>query len=151
MARLLGLDYGTVRVGVALSDPEGRLARPLITLDARAGLLENLKDIVRREDVQRVVLGRPLRSRGEPGSLDGAILHFAEVLRGLGLEVVFWDEGGSSLRAADLLQQASGRRGPPPPARARRERREGRLDRAAAALLLQEYLDAEADDEPTHA
>ena len=147
MARLLGLDYGTVRVGVALSDPEGRLATPLVTLDARAGLVESLKEIVRREEVRRVVLGRPLRSRGEPGSLDGAILHFAEVLRGLGLEVVFWDEGGSSLRAADLLHQASGRRGPLPPSRARRERREGGLDRAAAALLLQEYLDAASTPE----
>jgi putative Holliday junction resolvase len=142
MARLLGLDYGTVRVGVALGDEETRLARPLATLDARRGLLENLREIIRREGIARVVLGRPLRARGEPGTLDGTILHFAEVLRGLGVEVLFQDEGGSSLRAEALLHEAKGRRGARSAAGTRRERREGGLDRAAAALLLQEHLDS---------
>ncbi|MDP2361884.1 MAG: Holliday junction resolvase RuvX [bacterium] len=144
MSRVLGLDYGTVRVGVALSDESGQLARPLLTLDARAGLVERLRVLAAEHGVRRVVLGRPLRSRGEPGTLDGAILHFAEVLRGLGLEVVLWDEGGSSLRADELMRQASGRRGAATPVQVRRRRREGERDRGAAAVLLQDYLDHHA-------
>jgi putative Holliday junction resolvase len=142
MARVLGIDYGTVRVGLAVADEEAGLARPLATLDARVGLLARLREIVRREEVARVVLGRPLRARGEPGTLDGEILHFAEVLRREGLPVEFQDEGGTSREAARLLADNRGRTGGRSPRDGRRARRDGQLDRTAAALLLQDWLDA---------
>lgn len=141
MGRLLGLDYGTVRVGVAVSDESGRLARPLETLDARRGLVERLRQLAALHATRTLVLGRPWRSGGEAGTLDGAILHFADALRAAGFTVIFWDEGGSSRRADDLLRQAGGRRGATDPARARRRRQGGERDRAAAAVLLQDYLD----------
>lgn len=144
MARVLGMDYGKVRVGVAVADLELGLARPLATLDARAGLLPRLREIIRSEGVVLVVLGRPLRARGEPGTLDGEILRFAEVLRREGLDVVFQDEGGSSLEAARLLAANRGRTGVRSPRDARRARLDGELDRTAAALLLQDWLDARA-------
>lgn len=148
MSRVLGVDYGTVRVGVAVGDEELGLARPLVTLDARTGLLPRLREIVRAEGVSRVVLGRPMRARGEPGTLDGEILHFAEVLRHEGLDVVFQDEGGSSLLAADLLQTNRARRGARGARDTRRSRRDGELDRTAAALLLQDYLDGRREPGP---
>jgi putative Holliday junction resolvase len=144
MARVLGIDYGTVRVGLAVADEEAGLARPLATLDARTGLLARLREIIRAEDVGRVVLGRPLRARGEPGTLDGEILHFAEVLRREGLPVEFQDEGGTSRDAARLLAGNRGRTGGRSPRDGRRARRDGELDRTAAALLLQEWLDNRA-------
>ncbi len=145
MARVLGLDYGTVRVGVAVGDEQVGLARPLVTLEARAGLLQRLRELVQREGVSRIVLGRPLRARGEPGTLDGEILHLADVLRREGLDVVFQDEGGSSQRAAELLRVNQSRRGVRGARDTRRSRQDGELDRTAAALLLQEYLDSLAD------
>jgi putative Holliday junction resolvase len=137
----LGIDYGTVRVGVAVGDDATGLARPLVTLDARASLLDKLADLARAEGVRRVVVGRPMRSQGEPGTLDGAILHFAQALRQTGLEVEFWDEGGSSVRADALHDLLDGRRGARRATQARRERADGRRDRTAAALLLQDWLD----------
>jgi putative Holliday junction resolvase len=141
MARFLGIDYGTVRVGVAVGDDATGLARPLATLDARLSLLDKLSALAHAEEARLVVVGRPMRSQGEPGTLDGAILHFAQALRQAGLAVEFWDEGGSSLRAAALHDMLDGRRGARGASRARRERADGRRDRTAAALLLQEWLD----------
>jgi putative Holliday junction resolvase len=144
MARVLGIDYGRVRVGVAVADLATGLANPLATLDARTGLLPRLREIIRSEGVALVVLGRPLRARGEPGTLDGEILHFAAVLRREGLEVEFQDEGGSSREAARLLAGNRGRTGVRSPRDGRRARLDGELDRTAAALLLQDWLDARA-------
>lgn len=141
MGRLLGLDYGTVRMGVAVADERVGLARPLLTLDARSGLLPKLREIVRAEGITRVVLGRPMRARGEPGTLDRQILRFADVLRQEGWEVDFQDEGGSSQAAAELLQVNRGRTGVRGARDTRRSRKGGELDRTAAALLLQDYLD----------
>ncbi len=142
--RVMGIDYGTVRVGVALSDPERRLASPFATLDARRGLLARLFEIIEAEEVDLVVVGRPMRGDGSPGSLDERIVHFAQALGRDGLEVRFWDEAYSTRRAEERLREAgagsrAGRKA------GRRRREEGRLDRAAAALILQEFLDALAE------
>lgn len=143
--RLLGLDYGLARVGVALSDPAGRLATPLTTLDARKGLLPALEALIREHSVQRVVLGDPLRGDGSPGTLHDAIRHLGQAIERLGPQVVYWDEAFSSRSAALQLRQADGRRGARQGTAARREREDGRLDRAAAALVLQDYLDRHED------
>jgi len=146
MARLLGIDYGTVRVGVAVGEEASGLARPLTTLDARSQLMERLEALARTENAERFIVGRPMRSQGEPGTLDGAILHFARSLQALGFRVEFWDEGGSSLRADALRNLLDGRRGARNAAKARRERRDGDRDRTAAALMLQDYLDHHAGE-----
>lgn len=146
MARLLGIDYGTVRVGLAVGDEATGLARPLATLDARNGLLDKLRALALQEEAVCLVLGRPMRSQGEPGTLDGAILHFAQALRQAGFQVEFWDEGGSSQRADALRTMLDGRRGSRKGAQLRRERRAGDRDRMAAALMLQDYLDHHQDE-----
>jgi putative holliday junction resolvase len=145
--RLLGLDYGLRRVGVALGDTTLRLATPLTTLDARQGLLPALAALIVEHGVGRVVLGDPRRADGSPGTLHESIRRLGEAIARLGPRVVYWDEAHSSRQAATLLREADGRRGARGSAATRQERREGRLDRAAAALVLQDYLD-HGEDSP---
>lgn len=137
-ARVMGLDYGTVRVGVALSDPGLRVARAWGTLDAARGLLPALRELIRTQQVALVVLGLPDRPDGSPGTLDGAIRHLGEVLGRDGLPVVFQDEAFSSRRAWQVLAEAGSRR-------SERSGKGQATDRVAAALLLQDWLDTHAE------
>jgi putative holliday junction resolvase len=140
--RVMGIDYGTVRIGLAISDGSRQLATPLMTLDAKRNLMKTLRDQIQKEEIRLVVIGRPFRQDGSPGTIDGQILHFAQALETMGLTVVFWDESFSSQRAQGMLSEADHRKGSRSRSKQRSERAGGRLDRAAAAILLQEYLDA---------
>lgn len=136
MRHFLGIDYGTVRVGLALADSESRLARPFRTLDARRGLMPALRGIVEEEAVELVILGRPTRSQGEPGSLDHRITHFADVIRSWGLDVIYQEEAYTSERAQRLLadRREQGLGGAP-----------GGVDAVAAMLILQDWLSSRAE------
>lgn len=142
--RLLGLDYGTVRVGVALADAAAGLAAPLCTLDARKGLLRALQALIEEHGVSTVVLGDPRRGDG-PGTLHEAVRRLGRAIERLGPRVVYWDEAFSSLAAAERLRESDGRAGARRGASTRRERDDGRLDRAAAALVLQDWIDRGQD------
>jgi putative Holliday junction resolvase len=137
-SRIMGLDYGTVRVGVALSDPGLVIASPWGTLDAVRGLLPGLRALIAAEQVGLVVLGLPDRPDGTPGTLDPAVRHLAGVLERGGVPVVFQDEAFSSVRARQSLVLGGG---------SRRDRggQYQATDRVAAALLLQDWLDAHAE------
>jgi putative Holliday junction resolvase len=143
MKQVLGIDYGTVRIGLALADRENRIARPLRTLDAQKGLMPNLKRIISDERVELVVLGRPTRSMGEPGSLDDRILHFASVIQSWGVELVFQEESYSSQRA-DLILKSRQEAG-------LRDRTAGGIDALAAMIILQDWLDADVSQDGSHA
>ncbi len=127
MGSVLAVDPGDVRIGLALSDPLGVVARPLKVLrhvareqDARAILQE-----AREQGAQLILVGVPLDEEGRAGPQARKALRLVEVLRRLGdLPVETWDESGSSQRAARL------KRGAQP------------VDAVAAAVILQEYLDA---------
>ena len=131
--RVLGLDLGDARIGVAISDPDRRLAVPLGTV--RTGAPADLKaiaDLVREHDVALVVVGHPLLLSGEAGARARHAEAFAEALRSvLGVEVVLHDERLSTVEAERALREAgaSGRR-----------RREA-VDRSAATVILQSFLD----------
>lgn len=132
--RVLALDLGDVRIGVAISDPERRLAVPLGTI--RTGAPEDLKAVsmlVRENDVSLVVVGHPLLLSGEPGARAHHAEEFAHALRQLlDVAVVLHDERLSTVEADRALKEA-GARG--------RERRHA-VDRSAATVILQSYLDA---------
>ena len=83
--KVLALDYGAARTGVAVSDPTGTLARPLRTLDRAASEsgLSELAELVRREEVDRVVVGLPLTLRGEAGEQARETERFAEALEAI--------------------------------------------------------------------
>ena len=140
--RLLGLDVGDRRVGVAISDPERRLAVPLhsVERDGRRLELDVLATLARQEDVTALVVGLPLTLSGEAGSQAERTRAFARDLeRHIGLPVHLWDERLSTQEAQRLVAEGG-----------RRERgRRGRgrtssadLDALAASIILQSYLDS---------
>ncbi|TFH66520.1 MAG: Holliday junction resolvase RuvX [Gemmatimonadales bacterium] len=135
--RILGIDFGERRIGLALSDPTGTLASPLPTLKRRAGKrppLTTLIDIVESHGVEAMVLGLPLTLRGEDSE-------WTRVVRGVGaalsdrtgLPVHFVDERFTSVRAERAVRSL----GLP---KNKREKKE-RIDAAAAVLILQSWLD----------
>ncbi len=132
--RSLGIDFGTKRIGLALSDPEGRMAVPLDTLnrkDDRSALRE-IAAIGRREGVERFVVGEPVGLDGTRGEAADRARRFAERLAELtGLPVEMVNESLTSVEAAERLRAA----GVDP------RRNPGRLDAVAAQILLQEALD----------
>ncbi len=135
MGRVLGIDYGTVRVGLALSDPEGTIAFPhaVITPDSPAAAVRTITDLCRARQVDRIVLGLPLHLDGREGTAVKAVHEFARELEaGVGLPVILWDERLSS-HAAERHLIAGGV--------SRRKRRQ-LVDKMAAQLVLQSYLDS---------
>jgi putative holliday junction resolvase len=135
--RVMGLDYGERRIGVALSDPLGLTAQPLRTLE-RATLaadLEALGTLARRHEVERFVVGLPLALDGTRGPRVRRTEEFAGRLgRATGLPVEAWDERFTSVQAERTLLEAD---------LSRRKRREV-IDTTAAVLILQGWLDARA-------
>jgi putative Holliday junction resolvase len=134
MGRILALDPGTKRVGVAVSDPLHLTAQPHGALDATADDLEvRLKDMVAELEVERIVIGLPIGLDGREGAAAEAARAFAaRVSEATGLPVDLHDERFSTTTAERVLLEAGMRR---------RRRRETR-DRVAAAVFLQAYLDA---------
>jgi putative Holliday junction resolvase len=132
--RVLALDLGDVRIGVALSDETGTLASGLSTLRSLGPRKDTqaIAALVREHEAGEVVVGMPLRLDGSLGPQGEKVAAFAERLRrSLRVPVVLWDERLSSVAADELLAEAGVRR---------RDRRD-RIDRAAATLILQGYLD----------
>jgi putative Holliday junction resolvase len=102
--KVLALDYGSARTGVAVSDPTGIIARPLCVVErvrSEAGMAE-LVELVRNEDPEQVIVGLPLTLRGEHGEQARETEAFAEKLRGvIDVPVLLWDERFTT----DLAQQ----------------------------------------------
>lgn len=137
MGRILGLDPGDKRIGVAVSDESGLIAQGLTVIyrDKEEKEISELKDLVASYQVEEIVVGLPLNMDGSAG--DGAIsaLAFAERLKSeLGLPVNRWDERLTTVSAEKALIE-SGLRG-----RKGRKRR-AVVDKVSAVLILQGYLD----------
>ena len=135
--RVLGIDAGERRVGLALSDETRLLATPLRVLSRGARLapvLDTLAEIVRREGVTLLVVGLPLNADGTAGRQARRARDFAHVAaRVTGVPVIMWDERLST-REAEAIVHAQGR--------SIRQRKD--LDAIAAAVILQDYLDRSA-------
>jgi len=133
--RLLGVDYGAVRVGLALSDPERRLATPYRMYERHTEEEDAafFRELVTRERVQGIVIGLPRLMRGAEGVSAERARRFGDWLAHVtGLPVVYWDERLTTRAAERALWQA----GLP------HKQRKARRDKVAAAILLQNYLDA---------
>lgn len=136
-ARTLGIDVGEVRIGVARSDALGWTAQPLeaVAVHRDGRHFRELRERVERDDIRRVVVGLPLMLSGEEGEAAVAARAFAAKLGqaiGSDIEIVFWDERLSTAQVErEMIAQG-----------VRRARRKQRIDAAAAAVILQSYLDA---------
>jgi putative Holliday junction resolvase len=149
--RVLALDVGERRIGLAISDPDGRVAVPLETLKRRDedADLRALADLVEREGVQVVVVGLPLSLDGSVGPQAERTQEFARRLaEAVARPVEMWDERLSTVAAERALSPPvpSNRRGRRPSGTRERRRPPARLQEArdalAATLVLQAYLDS---------
>lgn len=130
--RVLALDIGERRVGVAISDATGSIASPLEVLDAPRRLPERVANLVAEHDVGLVVVGLPLTLAGEEGPQAARVREVAGHLEAvLDIPLVYHDERLSSAQAHRVMaEQASSRK------------RRGSVDKVAAAIFLQSFLDA---------
>ena len=132
--RILALDVGSKRIGLAVSDPLGITAQGLEVLIRKnpQADLERLVEVARQWGVQRIVVGLPRHMDGRLGSAAPQILELVEVLqKTLGVEVVTWEERLTTVEAEKVLIQAD----------VSRKRRRQVVDQLAAVLILQNYLD----------
>jgi putative holliday junction resolvase len=133
--RIMALDPGTKRVGVALSDETTTIAQPLefIPAEPLAACLDRLKVIAQERQVCRIVIGLPRNMNGTYGPAAESARQFAaEVEKAVGLPIKMWDERLTSTQANRMLIQAG----------MSREKRKTKVDQSAAAILLQSYLDS---------
>jgi len=138
--RCIGLDVGERRVGVAISDPTGIIARPLQALP-RTSLeddLEAIAALVAEHEVGLVVVGRPLSLDGSEGPQARRVNRYTkELTERLPVPVTTWDERFSTVMADDILRQTRKEKAK------RRARANGEIDAIAAAVILQNYLDSQ--------
>ena len=136
-SRILGLDVGARRIGIAVSDPLGLTAQGLPTLQRRNRRYDQseLRRVVREYEVSEIVVGNPLRMSGQTGAQAEKMAAFAEQLQQeLSLPVHLWDERLSTAEAHRLLDETG----------IRDARRKEVIDKMAAVLILQSFLDARA-------
>ena len=134
MSRVLGLDVGDVRIGIALSDEMRWIATPH-SVYTRVGWgpdTRKLMQIYRDNDCGLAVCGLPRNMDGSVGFQAEKVMAFAEKLREAGMEIVFQDERLSTVAAHNTLIEGS----------MTREQRKGTVDKVAAAVILQQYLDS---------
>ena len=133
MGRALGIDFGTKRVGLALSDRTNMIASPYKTLnyDSENDLVTQLETIVSENDIEILVLGLPINMKGEDTMQTTKVRDFKEILSTLGIPIVFEDERLSSVSAINSLMLQNVKTGHNKP----------EIDKTAAAIILQQYLD----------
>ena len=132
--RILGIDLGEKRIGLALSDPMGMIASPLGKLDFKGeqNLLEEIEKIVKEKEVAEVVVGYPIRTSGQKGDQAIYAEKIAELLKNrLGIPVHLVDERMTTAAAEKSLLESDMSRG---------KRRQVR-DQVAASLILQSFLE----------
>jgi putative Holliday junction resolvase len=133
LARILAIDPGERRVGLAVSDPLGVTAQGLETFDRRGGdLLDHIERVIGEYGVAHVVVGHPLSMSGRPNTSSLAAEALARSIRGrFGVEVTLWDERLSSHEARRAMAGTGVAK-----------RSKGAVDRVAAVLILQGFLDS---------
>ncbi len=135
--RYLALDVGDERIGVAISDGHGFIARPLEIIARRSGPSSFMRvaEIVAGNGVETIVVGMPLLAHGEEGKQAQSCRAYVRGLRDhVQVPIVFYDERGSSRRATEILVEND----------SRRKRRRKATDAVAAAVILQHFLDEQS-------
>ncbi len=133
--RVMGIDYGSARIGLSLSDPLRIIAQPFRTLANTGRFWEQLKAIVQEQRVHTFVVGMPLNLKGQKGKKAEEVEQFIERLKvETGCEVVVWDERFTSMIAQQTLRDMGTTKS--------QRRDKGRVDAMAAAVILQSFLDS---------
>ena len=139
--RLLGVDYGSVRIGLAVSDPDRKFAFPHSTYERRSPEHDSahFHALIAEEAITGIVLGLPVHLSGREGQKAAEARTFgAWLTQTTGLPVVYWDERFTTVQAESSLWEAG----------LSHKKRKTRRDRVAAQILLQSYLDAGCPENP---
>jgi putative holliday junction resolvase len=140
VTRLLGVDFGTVRVGLAISDRDRKIASPLATYARRSEQQDQqfFQRLIEEEEIGGLVVGLPMHCDGREGQKAGEARIYGQWLQqATGRPVMFWDERFSTVEAEGMLLNAG----------LTNKRRKERRDKVAAQILLQAYLDAGGSSE----
>jgi putative Holliday junction resolvase len=135
MGRVMALDVGKARIGVALSDPLGYTAQPLLTIwrKGRGEDLRSLMRLIRKHEITEIVVGNPLHMSGDVSPWAVKVQEFAGEIRARsGVPVHLWDERLSSVAAHEILDEAG---------HDRRDRKRI-IDQVAAVVILRDWMQA---------
>ncbi|MCS1408464.1 MAG: putative pre-16S rRNA nuclease [Verrucomicrobia subdivision 3 bacterium] len=133
--RILGLDYGTERIGMALSDELGMIAQPVKFIRAYplSGVWAQLRSVHRATPYRLIIIGMPRNMNGTYGPAAAKVKHFIQHLnQEIDIPTKTWDERLSSTQASRVLAQT----------KVPKRKRKGKVDKIAAAIILQSYLDS---------
>ena len=131
--RMIGLDWGEVRVGVSVSDPLGITAQPLFSLENNADLITKLKELVKKYDANEIVIGYPKQMNGKLGIAASKVDEFSDrIKQGIPVKITLWDERLTTkiAQTASIISGAS------------RQKRKSFIDAATAGVILQGYIDS---------
>ncbi len=132
-SRIMAIDYGTKRIGLALTDPLITFAYPYKTILNDSGFWNELENIVHDKNISKIVLGYPLKENGEPSSITNKVLKFKSQLEEkFRLEVLLRDERYSSSLAQEIINISVTKKS--------KRRDKSLLDKNSAAIILQDYL-----------
>ena len=133
-SRVMGIDYGEVRVGIALSDPLLKFAYPFTTLRNDSSLLKKLKEILEEKNVNKIILGLPSSKFKSSKNLAEEVRKFKFSIESKStIEVILWDEEYSSALAKEKIIESVTKKS--------KRRKKDLLDSYSAAIILQEFLD----------
>jgi len=132
--RVLGIDYGSRRIGLALTDPMGIIASGAGTVENDSTVVERLAVLVRSNEVRLIVIGMPYAPDGGKGQKAKEVDAFIARLQGaVDIPVETWDESFTSVTAQETMRRGGMKK--------KQREEKGRVDEMAARLLLQEYLE----------
>ncbi len=135
--RIMGIDFGESRIGIALSDPMGWTAQGLETVQRRGTIeqtAEDIRKLAQQHNADKIVVGLPKNMNGTIGPSGEKATEFAELLAGItGLEVIKWDERLTTVAANRMMHEVG----------MKTSKKRGSVDRIAAVLILQGYLDSQ--------
>lgn len=132
LGRMLGLDIGERRIGVAVSDEMGTIASPVGMIRRESDVVRELKEMIERYSAERLVIGLPVGLSGREGPQAATVREFVETLTDqIEVPIAWWDERLSTAVAERSLIAGG----------TRRDKRKGKVDAVAAAVILQGYLD----------
>ena len=133
--RVMAIDYGKKRVGIAITDPLGIISQPFLTIEMKSPkeLIKRLKFIVQENDVGLILVGNPLSHSGNSTNMSQEVLAFVKRLRkAVTVEVKLWDERFTSRYAENILKDVG------------LKKKNMQIDQIAASLILDEYIKSQS-------
>ncbi len=134
----MGIDYGTKRIGIAVTDPLKIIASGLTTIPTKE-LFEFLTDYIKEEEVEKIVVGEPVHKDGNPAQIAHIVVGFVRKLKKQfpHIEVVMHDEWGTSVKAKEIILQSG--------VKQKKRRDKSLVDKIAAALILEDYMNSSGE------